>query len=112
MNKLTPQQYLDRFQEITKQMYEITKAKNSDYSGTELAFRNFEMVELLWICPTPEWILVRMTDKITRISNLLKAEAKVKDEKVADTLLDLANYSIILAIYLQTSENNITITKE
>lgn len=85
-------------------MYQITQAKNHDYSWSEYAFNNFELIEELtsWKVKTAEWILVRMTDKISRVANLLSSEAKVADEKITDTLLDLANYSIILKIYLDT----------
>lgn len=43
--------------------------------------------------------LVRMDDKMNRIKALLTAPdgtAKVGDESVSDTLLDLANYSLML----------------
>ena len=44
-----------------------------------------------------------MSDKLSRIANLLKSEAKnsVKDESIEDTLIDLANYSIILKILIE-----------
>lgn len=40
--------------------------------------------------------IVRMDDKMNRIKALLTAPAKVGDESVSDTLLDLANYSLML----------------
>lgn len=42
--------------------------------------------------------IVRMEDKMNRIKALLTApdKAKVSDESVSDTLLDLANYSLML----------------
>lgn len=42
--------------------------------------------------------LVRMDDKMNRIKALLTSpdKAKVSDESVSDTLLDLANYSLML----------------
>lgn len=43
--------------------------------------------------------LVRMDDKMNRIKALLTApvnSTKVGDESVSDTLLDLANYSLML----------------
>ena len=54
--------------------------------------------------------LVRMYDKINRVYTLTRKDAsqKVTDEKVTDTLLDLANYSIIalteIAYKKQTKE--------
>ena len=40
-------------------------------------------------------ILVRLYDKYLRIEQLMNSEAKVKDESIEDTLLDLANYCIM-----------------
>jgi hypothetical protein len=102
MNKTTPSEYMERFRKNIEAMYEITARKNHDYSWTEFAFRNFETVEDLWICSVEEWILVRMVDKMTRISNLIDKTWQVADEKVEDTLLDLANYALILKIYRET----------
>lgn len=45
--------------------------------------------------------LVRMEDKLNRARTLTKSDMKVKDEKLEDTLLDLANYAIIAAIEMQ-----------
>lgn len=102
MNKTTPAEYIERFENLVKQMTDITKKKNHDYSWTELAFRNFEMVEQLGICSVEEGIMVRITDKLTRMSNLLRSDAQVKDESILDTLLDCANYLLILRIYIET----------
>lgn len=93
--------------ELQQMEYEITEAKNSDYSWTELAFNNFDLVEKLWICSAEIWLLVRITDKISRIANLIHwKKIKVKDERIIDTLSDLANYSRILNIYIQTKEHD------
>ena len=75
--------------------------KNIDYAQQNEPFSNFEMVEALKICPTTTGILVRISDKIARIANLLERNGKaaIKDEKVEDTMLDLINYSVILMSY-------------
>ena len=57
-------------------------------------------VEILDVCSTEAGIVVRMTDKLSRIANLIKQDAKVKDESISDTLLDLMNYANILKVYL------------
>lgn len=101
---VTQKQYLEKFKKITEQMLEITKVKNHDYSTKEEwwnAFKNFQIVETLWITSVEKWILVRMCDKVSRISNLIDWKGEVKDESILSTLIDLANYSIILKIYLE-----------
>jgi hypothetical protein len=92
--------YLIKFKEITEKMNELVARKNADYAGANDAFKNFKMCEALGVCSVEEGIVVRMSDKLTRISNLLNSEAKVADEKIQDTLLDLANYSIILSLVM------------
>lgn len=59
------------------------------------------MVEKMKIVSTERGMLVRMMDKMARLSNIVDAEASVLDEKTEDTLLDLANYAIILASYIK-----------
>ena len=44
--------------------------------------------------------LVRMEDKLNRARTLSQKEALVNDEKITDTLLDLANYAILAVIEL------------
>jgi hypothetical protein len=43
-----------------------------------------------------------MADKMSRIINLTERDAEVKDESINDTLVDLANYSIILKLYIES----------
>jgi len=101
---MKPEQYLKRFKEITEDMYTITEAKNSDYTaGADDAFANFRVVENMNICSVEQGFLTRMTDKMARLAGLsTNKECKVKDEKYTDTLLDLANYALLLKIYLES----------
>lgn len=93
--------------EFTARMFEICQAKNSDYAGSgEVAdpFANFRRVEFLGVATTEQGFLTRMTDKMSRLASLLHPSstgAKVKDESIADTLIDLSNYSLLLAAYLR-----------
>lgn len=97
---------LKDFEDTTKKMVEICKAKNADYSGAvEDAFANFARVETLGICKTEQGFLTRMTDKLCRIASFTaKGELQVKDESVEDTLLDLANYAILMRLYIKSKE--------
>ena len=103
MDVITPEEYLRQFRQTTEKMYGITKAKNSDYTADSGdAFANFKVVERLGVCSVETGFLTRMSDKVARLAGLAKGkEVRVKDEKYEDTLIDLANYSILLAIYLR-----------
>lgn len=99
--------YLEEFKKVTEQMFETTKRKNSDYSGENNAdaFKNFRAAENLGVCSTEEGMVVRMLDKMVRIANLLKQDNFVEWEGIADSLLDLSVYSIIMYIYLKNKSN-------
>lgn len=98
---MTNQEFIKQFKEILDNMFEIMNKKNHDYWwGTE-PFNNFKMTELLWITSVENWILTRMTDKLSRIIQL-KDKDWLVDEKITDTLEDLANYSIILLLYFKS----------
>jgi hypothetical protein len=66
-------------------------AKNQDYGGSAWAVPA--------LCPklqTGDAILVRMSDKISRINNLLRADNKaLVDESIEDTIKDLGAYCLL-----------------
>ena len=96
------QTFLNRVKELQSESLNIMVNKNKDYAGAGDPFKNFKMCESIGICSAEKGILVRMTDKLQRISNLLTTEAQVKDESILDTLQDLSNYSLILRVYLES----------
>lgn len=76
-------------------------AKNSDYGGSnDDPYANFRNSTIAGV-PVEKGIMVRMMDKISRISTLMEKEAQVKDEAIEDTLMDLINYAAILKSYLK-----------
>ncbi len=81
--------------------------KNNDYSGLKNAdndpFKNIRGAEFVGV-PNERGILVRMMDKMGRISSLLSQDAQVKEESINDTLDDLINYSVILKSYLKNKK--------
>ncbi len=84
------------FEDITEQMLDLYKKKNADY-GDSVAdtYNKFGL----------DAFLVRMYDKINRVTTLNhKKDQQVVDEKIEDTLLDLANYSILAIIELRNEK--------
>ena len=106
---MTQQEYLAEFTKITNAMCDLTAKKNADYADSQDAFANFRLCEELGVCTTEAGILTRMTDKLQRVANLLKRDGQVADEKIEDTLLDNAVYSIILTIYLRYEKQQRTV---
>lgn len=76
------------FDEVTNELKELYVAKNSDYgnSFTDLLYE-FGLTA----------VVIRLQDKTNRLKTIAKndGEYSVKDETIRDTLMDLANYSIM-----------------
>ena len=87
----------DKFLEIIQELYVTYCAKNSDYGDS------FGESFNKWGVLAP---MVRISDKYNRLANLVgtNKEILVADEKIEDTLKDLANYCIMLIIELENSK--------
>lgn len=77
---------------ILKQIHDTYKRKNADYGNS--FGEQFSEYGLLSAT-------IRLDDKMRRLKQLLKNEAQVKDESIEDTLLDLANYSIMTVMEMR-----------
>jgi hypothetical protein len=94
-----------RFMELLDVMRDIHVRKNAGYSGDSPdAFSNFRESEDFNVSAF-KGCMVRMSDKWSRIKCLSKNPDNDKvGEAITDTLIDLANYSII-AVCLYEEEN-------
>lgn len=97
------QEFLGKMASNQMRAIGIVELKNADYAGENDPFKNFRAAELLGMT-VEQGILLRMSDKMTRIGNLLKSQQKVQDESIEDTLLDLMNYANILLTYRQSRQ--------
>jgi hypothetical protein len=85
------------FIDITNSLTKIYQAKNQDYGNSfEMSLYKFGLVASI----------IRLSDKMNRIECLSQTKAKVKDESIEDTLLDLANYAIMTVIWLRKNRVN------
>jgi len=82
-----------------KNCLQLVKTKNKDYGATEDALANFRKSVNVGVAPERA-ILVRLSDKISRISTLLANEAEVSDETIDDTIHDAINYLAILRVII------------
>lgn len=81
--------------EYCETMLATIAKKNADYAGGH-PFKNFLLPEQLGLASAEVGILVRMTDKLARVSTLIDKDPAVVEESVDDTLTDLAAYALIL----------------
>lgn len=77
--------------------------KNADYAGNDglEPFANFTRVEAMGICTTEQGFLVRMTDKMSRLSSFVECgKLSVENESFKDTIVDIINYSVLMYSYI------------
>ena len=77
--------------------------KNRDYAGNHGSepFANFTRCEAMGICDTEQGFMVRITDKMSRLSSFVQSgKMHVEDESFQDTCLDVINYMVLLSAYI------------
>lgn len=80
-------------EELSKDGPRLLKRKNADYSTEADPYRNFRMFG-------PLGVLVRMSDKISRLQTFLEnRKLEVSEESVRDTCLDIQNYAALFYAY-------------
>ena len=88
----------DRMALIFKESLDTYKAKNADYGDSfSKSYQEFGLTAPI----------VRMSDKLERLKTLSKADAKVKDESIKDTLKDLGNYAFMTVLELDIKDDKI-----
>ena len=87
---------IEKHQEILNQIHTLYVNKNHDYGDSvHDTYEKYGLVSFL----------VRLEDKLNRARTLYqKNEIKVTDEKLEDTLLDLANYAILAVLEMKKEE--------
>lgn len=84
-----------RHKELMEEMHRTYVDKNQDYGNSfSKAYEEFGSIAGL----------VQIGHKYNRLKNIItgdKLDLKVEDESLSDTLLDLANYSILLLMEIE-----------
>lgn len=84
---------VERFKQLTGEMAALYARKNRDYGDS------FTEMFKEWGAMYP---VSRMQEKLRRATQILRSgEAQVTEEKVTDTLLDLANYALMTIMELK-----------
>lgn len=81
----------DLHKQLLDEIHDTYIRKNADYGNSfEEQFNEYGLLSAI----------IRFDDKIRRLKQLNKHEAKVKDESIRDSALDLANYAIMTVMEL------------
>jgi hypothetical protein len=94
---MTRIEFINELEKIYAESVEISRKKNQDYAQDDDPFQNFRMSEFMGVS-IPRAILVRVTDKLVRVANLLDKQGAV-DESIEDTIKDALNYLAFILIY-------------
>jgi glutaredoxin 2 len=85
----------ERHNKVINEIHDTYIRKNEDYGNSfEEQFNEYGLLSAL----------IRLDDKMRRLKQLSKQEAKVKDESTRDTVLDLANYAIMTVMELDKNK--------
>ena len=87
---------IQRHSAICKELTELYTRKNHDYGDS------FHNTYLKWGLVMSA---IRLEDKLQRFETLIRNPQKVSDESIRDTLIDLANYSIMTVMEIDASKN-------
>lgn len=83
------------FKQIANGLTELYERKNADYGNSfSKTFEEFGMMSTV----------VRLSDKLERLKTLSKQEAKVKDESIQDTVMDIAVYAMLTLMELMNKD--------
>ena len=100
---MTREDLLKMHEMICEKGRNLMRKKNADYAGNDglEPFANFTRVEAMGICTTEQGFLVRMTDKMSRLSSFVESgKLAVENESFEDTIIDIVNYSVLMYAYL------------
>lgn len=103
---------IESTEKLFHEALETMKKKNADYAGNADSMKNFQISAQVANVKMSQGILTRLTDKTTRIGNLILKDASVKEETVFDTVQDLINYAAILHYALQMERREATLKIE
>jgi len=96
-------EFVKNIEDTYKVCIEIIKKKNQDYAKTEDPFANIRLSALVGVDPKHA-ILVRLSDKISRMSNLLDKPPAVVEESIQDSIFDAINYMAILKAFIDSEK--------
>lgn len=84
------------FNDFTEKMGNIMLSKGDDYAGAD-RLSNFKLTGAIMKQDPEISCLQQMANKVVRLGELLSGKTP-KNESIDDSLLDLANYTILLAM--------------
>lgn len=96
---MTKEEQAKHFEEITSKMKEILLKKGNDYANND-RLSNFKLAGSICGLKAEQSCLSLIATKVARLGVLLNSDKEPNNESIQDSVLDLANYSILLSMIL------------
>ena len=103
------EELLSHHDELCKMAKQLMEKKNHDYAGQggDEPFANFTRTEAMGVCTTEQGFLVRVVDKVSRMSTFTSAgKLEVENETVEDAIVDIINYIVLFSAYLKDKDKS------
>lgn len=84
---------VEQMKKVQNEGLKLFKKKNADYGDS---FANYG----------PIGVIVRMGDKINRLSNISNNKIEIVDESMRDTLIDLHNYAAMAIMLMDEKKED------
>jgi len=94
---MTKQEQQEFFDEYVNKMRDVLLNKGDDYANAD-RLSNFKLAGLIAGGNAKTNCLNLIATKVARLGVLLNSNDEPKNESVSDSILDLANYSMLLAM--------------
>ena len=101
---MTKEEQEKHFNEMTETMRTILLSKGDDYANTD-RLSNFKLAGSISGLNAELNCLSLISTKVARLGVLLNSDKTPNNESVQDSVLDLANYSILLSMILKDKNN-------
>ena len=101
-NKNARQELFDHHAMLSKKAFDIMVKKNNADAHGDDPFANFRKGEIFNLCSTEAGILLRITDKMSRLATFVNdGKLAVENESHEDAVLDIMNYCILFSAYVK-----------
>lgn len=96
---MTVEQQQRHFERMINKMAETMMSKGDDYANED-RLSNFKLAGAISGISAEVNCLSLIATKVARLGNLLNSKEKPNNESIRDSVLDLANYAILLDMIL------------
>jgi hypothetical protein len=96
------------FQYFTEEMKGIMMRKGDDYAASSDRLSNFKMAGPIAGMTAEQNCLSLMATKVARLGQLIASNKGPRNESVHDSLIDLANYTVLLAMLIEDHPRDVS----